>query len=367
MKFIVCASLMPWEVERNLQGASPAAGNFLRHLKKAIENRGYEVEVCSYIAIKGAADEYKKNNISTENVIFKDKTIISSVHKYKKRVLETVENGDVILFYNIAYFDFGLAKCLRNKGAIPVLILADYTESQEENGSLIRKLISMRTRKEFTQFGYGIVLSEDSKQFFNKSAKTVVMEGGVALENYTNFPCPTKENITRVLYAGTFSNVTGIDTLLEAISGVKEDNMEFYFSGKGELEESIISASKNDSRIKYLGFMDENQYFDVLKKTHVFINPRNMTLPQNRNNFPSKVLEYLACGRPVISTKFPGYRKFEDNCLFCDNGVESLVKSIEVAGKFSETDYEKYYVCNSEKAKYFSWDKQIDKMLNLID
>ena len=357
---------MPSEVEKNLQGASPAAGNFLRHLKNAIEKRGYEVKVCSFIAIKGAIDVYKKNGISTENAIFKDKTIIKSVHKYQKQVLETAEKGDVILFYNIVYFDFGLAEKLRKKGAIPVLILADYTDSHEEKGSVIRKLISLRTRTEFLQFDYGITLSEDSKQLFNESAKTVVMEGGVALENYINFPRPIKENVTHVLYAGTFSNVTGIDTLLEAISMVDNDQMEFWFSGKGDLEESIISASRKDSRIKYLGFMDENEYFDVLKRTHVFINPRNMTLPQNRNNFPSKVLEYLACGRPVVSTKFPGYKNFENNFIFCENDANSLADSIVRAGRLSEVDLQRYYNMNAEKAKNYSWEKQVEKVIDLI-
>ena len=34
----------------------------------------------------------------------------------------------------------------------------------------------------------------------------------------------------------------------------------------------------------------------------VLVNPRPPSLPEHRYNFPSKILEYLTTGRPVIST-----------------------------------------------------------------
>ena len=39
-----------------------------------------------------------------------------------------------------------------------------------------------------------------------------------------------------------------------------------------------------------------------MKSSRVLINPRPASLPEHRYNFPSKILEYLAVGRPVIST-----------------------------------------------------------------
>ena len=365
MKFIICATILPKEIEMKLPGASPAAGNFIRRMESAIKNKGYSIEECSFVALSGARELYEEYAYSQVGVVFKDKTIVKSVYDYQRMVLTKAHCGDVVLFYNIVYFDLGLVSKLKKMGVTPVLILADYTESAEEKHP-IKRILSVLQRREFSKFDYGVILSEESKQFFNKCAKTVIMEGGVVLEDYSNIPYPEMTDNTRFLYAGTFSKVTGVDILLEAISKVNDPRLEFYFSGKGYLNDSIIEASQKDSRIKYLGFLDDKTYFDTLKKIHVFINPRNMTLPQNRNNFPSKVLEYLACGRPVISTKFPGYRMFEQNFIFCENDTNSLAEAIVRTSHLSDNDYHEYYSLNTEKAKNYSWEKQVEKVIDLI-
>ena len=365
MKYVICATQMPAEVEADLPGASPAAGNFLRSIRAGIEKSGNKVSECSYVAISGAGEAYAKHGILPENVVFKDKTIIPSVRAFQKMVLNVVDSGDVVLFYNVVYYDLGLTEKLKKKGAIPVLILADYTDSSEEKGSLLRKLIAYRQGIEFRNFDYGIVLSEEAKHFFNKSAKTVIMEGGVVPERFDGIAPIGHDKITRFLYAGTFSEVTGVDVLLKAISLISDPDLEFYFSGKGELVREVISAAEKDQRVKYLGFMNDEEYIKVLNNTHVFINPRNMGFKQNRNNFPSKVLEYLACGRPVISTRFPGYNRFEDYFIFCDDGMEPLKNAIENAATISAAEYSEYYSKNRLKAQEFSWDKQIIKILEL--
>ena len=366
MKYLICASIMPAEVEKELPGASPAAGGFIRSLEAGIKKRGFEVQECSYIALKGAEESFDKHSLSVKNVVFKNKTIIQSVNRFKRMVLKNTEKDDVILFYNCDYYDFGLVEKLKKKGAIPLLILADYTESNEVKRNFLRKIIIKQQKKEFAKFDYAVILSDEARRFFNSTAKILVMEGGIVPERFKDITLAGKEKTTRFLYAGTLSNVTGVDLLLEAMSKIDDPDIELVISGKGELTEEVVTASKKDSRIKYMGFMDEKQYLIALNSAHVFINPRNMTLPQNRNNFPSKVLEYLACGRPVISTKFPGYTKFAENFIFCDDGIESLANCISDTCNLNDSDYVEYYRKNRKKSYDYSWDNQAEKIIDLI-
>lgn len=53
-----------------------------------------------------------------------------------------------------------------------------------------------------------------------------------------------------------------------------------------------------------------------------------MNLPENMNNFPSKILEYIATGKRVISTKYPGWERFGTSVYFCESTAESISKAI---------------------------------------
>ena len=54
--------------------------------------------------------------------------------------------------------------------------------------------------------------------------------------------------------------------------------------------------------VRYLGFVEREELLRTMQRGLVLVNPRPPSLPEHRYNFPSKILEYLATGRPVIST-----------------------------------------------------------------
>ena len=363
MRFIICGTLLPPEVEQILPGASPAAGKYLRNMERALQRKGIEVIEMSYVAIPGAKEAFEKAGKSDEDITYKDNTIIRSIKDYQKKVIKTLQKDDVVVFYNVVYFDLGLINKIKRRGNKAVLILADFTDSLSESGNYKRWAVSRFIAREFKKFDYGIALSERAKRFFSPKAKLIVMEGGINYSDYEDYKPPIKSDVIRFMYAGTLSYVTGIDTLLDAISMVSADNVEFYISGKGELDQRVSEEAKKDKRIKYLGFVSDKQYYTLLNDVDVLINPRNMTLLQNQNNFPSKVLEYLATGREVISTKFPGWERFADNFRFYEGGAEVLKTEIN---KSLSDDLALRYVINRSKAEGFDWNKQINRVIELI-
>ena len=71
---------------------------------------------------------------------------------------------------------------------------------------------------------------------------------------------------------------------------------------------------------------------------------------------------YLATVIVIISTRFVGWEKFEENIIFCESSVDGIKRGIEIIIR-KWGDRELYYMLNREKAKQFEWKEQIRKVL----
>ena len=131
--------------------------------------------------------------------------------------------------------------------------------------------------------------------------------------------------------------------------------------------ELIEKQSLRDNRIKYKGMVSEEEYYKLLEEANILINSKNMNLPENINNFPSKVLEYLASGRIIISTEFSGKERFEENIIFTKSTYDSLAVNINNTVNSYKDIYSNYYSMNKEKSKDFSWKGQVKKIQEFIE
>lgn len=103
-------------------------------------------------------------------------------------------------------------------------------------------------------------------------------------------------------YAGTMAEVAGADLFLRVTRYIHDRSYRFWFSGRGPLDSVIHAAASQDDRITHWGFVSREKYRELLRQANVLINPRPSRLPENRYNFPSKLMEYMVAGRPIIST-----------------------------------------------------------------
>jgi glycosyltransferase involved in cell wall biosynthesis len=192
------------------------------------------------------------------------------------------------------------------------------------------------------------------------------MQGGINFETFRAFNPPFKDEKISVMYSGHLSEVTGVDILIKAIKNNKRKDLKFYISGKGPLENSVKDCASRDSRVEFLGYMPEVEYSNFIKNVNILLNPRNMSLPQNQNNFPSKILEFLATGRPIISTEFPGYQAFEKNIRFYNGSIESLNNMIdEVCDNYRRISIE-IYSANRSCALSYDWEVQCKRISNFL-
>jgi glycosyltransferase involved in cell wall biosynthesis len=121
-----------------------------------------------------------------------------------------------------------------------------------------------------------------------------------------NVQSNNSNDVFQVAYAGGLSVAYGVDRLIDAVVKIEEIPIRLDLYGKGELETHIKALAVSDVRIRYGGSMAPDELAKHLRFTDLLVNPRPTHLDFVRHSFPSKLIEYMALGVPVLSTRLPG-------------------------------------------------------------
>jgi len=113
-----------------------------------------------------------------------------------------------------------------------------------------------------------------------------------------------------VLFMGTLYRFAGIERFLKLFATDLKNNpsWKFLILGGGEAESSIRESVKQlglENQVIMSGFIDYDELTEHLRLADVAINPFEPSLVTNCA-LPWKVVQYLACGLPVVSTRLDG-------------------------------------------------------------
>lgn len=373
MTYIVCGTMVPEEYEGKIPQLSNAANRFLLNFTKEIR-KNVSVKTLSYIGIDvplGIKETLKKGNTSDGSIryYFKSRYKIKGVVTYWHAIIQNLKKSGCIIVYNPVYAYLHVPCMTKLYGKKSVLILADYSSKETYQGTL-RRIYAALQLKFIRKYDLVIGLSENVKKYLKDSQKFIHMYGGIdrfVYDYFTAIDTSLKPEKLVFMYAGTLEKVTGIDLLLEAFEQAETENAELWISGKGSMAGLVRQYAGRDSRIQYLGCPPYQDYLDNLKKADVLVNPRNMNLPENENNFPSKILEYLATGKEIISTKFQGWNGFSEYITFCESMADSIAEEIKgYCAKEYRNGYAKHQR-NRQFAEQFIWNKQVERLLKTIE
>jgi len=104
-----------------------------------------------------------------------------------------------------------------------------------------------------------------------------------------------------VLYSGNMGLAQGLETVIKAANILKKYPIDFCFVGDGiKLESLKEKSNKMDlDNISFLPVQKRENLIQIIKKASVCLVPLKNE-PLFRHAIPSKLFEYMACGRPVI-------------------------------------------------------------------
>ncbi len=132
-----------------------------------------------------------------------------------------------------------------------------------------------------------------------------VIEGLVSREETEASPVELPSDARpAALYTGTLNRELGIGLLLEAFQSLP--NLQLWLCGRGDMENEIGKATRENSNICYFGFVPRSAALYLQKRAAVLVNPRTAQGTFTRYSFPSKTLEYMRSGVPVACCKLEG-------------------------------------------------------------
>jgi len=114
----------------------------------------------------------------------------------------------------------------------------------------------------------------------------------------------------KCVYTGSLRMVNNIDNILDAAKLLLNyEDISFLIYGDGEYKEKLLSRIKNEglSNVKIKGYIDNKYIPYVLSKADVNILNYSDKYKRDRGNSSNKIFEYMASGKPIISTVKMGY------------------------------------------------------------
>lgn len=199
--------------------------------------------------------------------------------------------------------------------------------------------------------------------------KLIVMEG-IYTDNFNNMSYAEGQKKKIIFYAGELRKQYGIGNLLEAFSQIKSSEYELLICGTGEMQDEIIEKQQSDNRIIYLGRLPQEEVFKYEIMASVLVNPRQGNAEFTRYSFPSKNLEYLSSGIPVVCYKLDGIPAEYDRFFHyveTDTISDLRDKLVEVCSMSKEEKFVKGRTARQFLLKEKGAITQTRRILNLLD
>lgn len=230
--------------------------------------------------------KYIQSRFFYSNIFFKTFNIILD----NVKLFLAISKNSNVWFYNLTHQTIFVYLLLRffKKGTKVFVILLDFTPST--NVFSFKSFIFNQIKK-----SNGVISLTDNKELIIKNK--IILPGLVPLDEGLN-----KQTIINntFLLSGILSKNRCPELIFEVFSTLP--NFELIITGKIEDKSLIDKYVNNFENIKYLGFLEYEEYLSVLEGITYSINSRDPSYLENNFNFPSKSVEHLKHNKIVIST-----------------------------------------------------------------
>lgn len=307
----------------------PAVGYYPKFYKKLIIHK----EIFEKNSLKGVSIGF--GNIIFLKLVFKYFTGLiyalkwynNTGKKEKRAIIVSTTDLDGLLIATTLKF-------IHRRLHLSIVIgdLPEFLALNEKYSGLIMRLTGMMHAMSMallSRFDAFVIVTEAMKDKLPIGEKSyVVMEGAVDHETLGK---GHKERKSSVLYTGSLRKIFGIVELLDAFQLIRNEDIELWICGAGEAEKEIRVAQESDKRIKYFGLVNVEKAVELQQEATVLVNPRTDEGEYTKYSFPSKTLEYMLSGTPVIMNRLPGIPDEYYNYVFVpeNSTVNSLAEMLE--------------------------------------
>lgn len=275
--------------------------------------------------------------------LIKQLMISSSIKNELIKILNRNRNEEIVVltYTPLSYFVkpvIELKKKYNNLSLVSIITdLIDDLLYFKDNSSFLKriqnKLEYESVKKAYAGIDQFILLTEQMVEKISEADnKYIVVEGIAPFNKISDFYKEKKdEGVRSIFYAGTLQEFSGIRELLSAFGKIKNKNYRLVICGEGVLTPEIKNAALLDNRIIYKGMQPREEVLKLQKEATLLINPRRPDKSITRFSFPSKTMEYLVSGTPMIGYKLEGIPEEYYGYFYTVDGLdeESLIDVIQ--------------------------------------
>lgn len=253
---------------------------------------------------------------------------------------------------------------------MPGLMVSRSNSEKTRNDSGEASFTTKMNKSFLSRFTHYVFLTEQMNNAINIQHRPyIIIEGLVD----ANMPAPEakadKEKHV-VLYAGGLHERYGLKMLTDAFVQTDAPDAELWLYGNGPFADLLPEYEHKDSRIHYWGIQPNDVIVEAERKATLLVNPRPTHEEFTQYSFPSKNMEYMVSGTPLLTTKLPGMPKeyYPYVYLFDEETTEGYAKMLNELLSLSPDDLAtRGLEAQQWVLKHKSNVVQAERLMNFID
>lgn len=205
----------------------------------------------------------------------------------------------------------------------------DLSESLSPIYKFLKSIDLKQFAKENKTVDSYILLTEQMADALNVGDRPYrVVEG---IYEATNGVSNKRVGIKTIVYTGKLNLAFGATNLVKAFHSIQNANIRLVICGSGEAKNEIAQIAAKDSRIDFKGQVTSDEARKCILDGDILVNPRPNDSIYTKYSFPSKIIDYLATGNPVIAFELDGMPKIYKDFIYYipENNIGSIAKTIQ--------------------------------------
>lgn len=285
-----------------------------------------------------------------------------------KTLKQNIDEQYIVCVYNTVSYFCGPAIAVAKKYNTKCIgIIADLP-IQNKNVGFIRNLENKYEINAIKKFDQLITLTQYTAMDFGLGIPYLVIEAGIDTQPTVTKSEKSKDSRHSILYTGSLNALSGMQLVLELAYICQDMDVEIEIYGSGEFASAVREAEKRGLPIHYHGSVSHAVALAAQESADILICPR---MPDNfttKYTFPSKVLEYISRGKPVICNRLAGIPEEYDTLVNYPDTCSAQDWKKMIAKIFEEYDF---YLQKAKNAKLYiqknkNWKKCTQRVIEFI-
>lgn len=400
MKIIFFSRVVSKTSNKNYKTTIPITGpddNYNQRLIMGVRKNNVETVAINFMPFHtfpvGRFFRYHRNTVKDRELgeiinvdyinlpLFKSYSMMQNIISEVKKIIGKNESAYIVIYdYYSMFLDAGLALKKWNKNIQLCLITPSIPGRDVPRKDIKHKMNLLFTRrlieKSYEMDSY-VFLTEQMNDLVNIRERPYIVIEGILPESIRNEDerCNIILQKYKVisqkyfLYTGRLDKIYHVNELVNAFLNMKTGDISLLLCGVGDYVNELKIIAKKNNKIVYGGFLDRESISILQNNALALVNPRGPEGEFTKYSFPSKTMEYLSTGRPVITAKLPGIPdEYDEHLIYIREVTEQGIKKC-MQKVMDDIDSGKELVNQTFRTRFLeskTMDAQGKKLLDMI-